>query len=68
MAVADDTTDLEAKASVKRLIQFGHELHVLSDNTRHPVRTVDLRRIRYLQALILGRPVQLIRDLYDSRP
>ena len=64
LSAAEDDTDGEAKASVKRLIlSGGHELHVLSDNTKYPPRTVDLRRVRLIQALILGRPVQLIRDL-----
>lgn len=64
LSAAEDDTDGEAKASVKRLIlSGGHELHILSDNTKYPPRTVDLRRVRLIQALILGRPVQLIRDL-----
>lgn len=64
LAAVDDDTDVEAKASVKRLIlSGGHELHVLSDNTRYPPRTIDLRQVRLIQALILGRPVKLIREL-----
>lgn len=64
LAAAEDDTDGDAKASVKRLIlSGGHELHVLSDNTRYPVRTIDLRRVRMIQALVLGRPVSLMREL-----
>jgi len=64
LGAVDDDTDGEAKASVKRLIlSGGHELHVLSDNTRYPPRTIDLRHVRLIQALILGRPVKLIREL-----
>ena len=64
LGAVDDDTDGDAKASVKRLIlSGGHELHVLSDNTRYPPVSIDLRRVRLIQALILGRPVKLIREL-----
>lgn len=64
LSAVEDDTDYEAKASVKRLIlSGGHELHILSDNTKYPPRTVDLRRVRFIQGLVLGQPVKLIRDL-----
>lgn len=66
LSAADDDTDEDAKASVKRLVlSTGHELIVLSDNTKYPPRVIDLRHVRLVQGLILGRPVKLIRELQN---